>query len=364
METGKHDRTLAGRAPPDGALPAADALLVDDPRFDRHAPLGHHPERPARLSAARSAVAAAAARFQLVAPRAATDEELSRVHSARFVEALSKLRGEAGYLDPDTYVSADSVEVARLAAGSLVAMVDAMLAGPVRRGVALLRPPGHHARPARAMGFCLLNNVAVAAAHARARGVQRVAIVDWDVHHGNGTQEMFWSDPGVLYVSTHQFPFYPGTGDVDETGEGAGAGYTVNVPLAAGGGDAVYASAFERIVLPILESYAPELVLVSAGFDASARDPLAQMQLSPEAFAWMAREVARVADASAPKEQGQGRMALVLEGGYDLVALEAGMKGAVEGMVLGSAPELARSPDDPGVGRAAQAARRVWSSVG
>jgi acetoin utilization deacetylase AcuC-like enzyme len=340
----------------------AHALLVDDPRFDRHSPLGHHPERPERLSAARAAIAnlaAATTTFQPIAPRAATDEELARVHSPRFVEALSKLRGEQGYLDPDTYVSADSVEVARLAAGSLVAMVDAMLSGPVRRGVALLRPPGHHARPARAMGFCLLNNVAVAAAHARARGLQRVAVVDWDVHHGNGTQEMFWRDAGVLYISTHQFPFYPGTGDVDETGEAEGAGYTVNVPLAAGGGDAVYASAFERIILPVVESYAPELILVSAGFDAAARDPLAQMQLSPEAFGWMAREVARAADASA-----LGRMALVLEGGYDLVSLEAGIKASVEGMVLARAPELGRSPDDEGVERAARAAQRVWSSIG
>jgi acetoin utilization deacetylase AcuC-like enzyme len=208
------------------------------------------------------------------------------------------------------------------------------------------------------MGFCLLNNVAVAAAHARARGLQRVAVVDWDVHHGNGTQEMFWHDAGVLYVSTHQFPFYPGTGDVDEAGEAEGTGYTVNVPLGAGGGDAVYASAFERVVLPVVESYAPELILVSAGFDAAARDPLAQMQLSPEAFGWMAREVARLADASA-----HGRMALVLEGGYDLVSLEAGIRSSVEGMVLGRAPELGRSPDDEGVERAVRAARKSWSSI-
>ena len=142
------------------------------------------------------------------------------MHDRRFVEALGKLRGERGYLDPDTYVSAESVEIARLAAGSLIAMVDAMIDGPVPKGVALLRPPGHHARPAKAMGFCLLNNVAVAAAHARSRGLERVAVVDWDVHHGNGTQEMFWSDPHVLYVSTHQSPFYPGTGDADEVGDG------------------------------------------------------------------------------------------------------------------------------------------------
>jgi acetoin utilization deacetylase AcuC-like enzyme len=305
-------------------------LLVDDARFEAHAPLGHHPERPERLAAARAGVKRAGVTLQNVAARPATDDELVRVHDPRFVEALTRLRGDAGYLDPDTYVSAQSVDVARLAAGSLVQMVDGILDGPARQGIALLRPPGHHARPARAMGFCLLNNIAVAAAHARARGVERVAIVDWDVHHGNGTQEMFWRDGHVLYVSTHQFPFYPGTGDVDEVGEGEGAGFTVNVPLAAHAPDAVYASAFERVVLRVLEAYAPGLVLVSAGFDAAARDPLAQMELSAEAFGSMARGLARVAAATAG-----GRMALVLEGGYDLVALEGGVKCAVEGMVDG-----------------------------
>ncbi len=221
----------------------ARAIVLDDRRFDRHLPPGHHPERPERLIAARAALTGAG--FQRIAPRAATEEELARVHDPRFLAGLARLRGHEGHLDADTYVSPESVDVAWLAAGSLVAMVDALLDGPVPKGVALLRPPGHHARPAHAMGFCLLNNVAVAAAHARARGLQRVAVVDWDVHHGNGTQEIFWRDPGVLYLSTHQFPFYPGTGDADEVGQGDGKGYTVNVPLAAGGGDAVYASAFE-----------------------------------------------------------------------------------------------------------------------
>jgi len=336
----------------------APALLVDDPRFDLHAPVGHHPERPERLAAARQAVAHAAAGFERVPPRPATDAELARVHDPGFIEQLSKLGGQEGYLDPDTYVSARSVDVARLAAGSLVAMVDAMIDGPLGKGVALLRPPGHHARPARAMGFCLLNNVAVAAAHARSRGIERVAIVDWDVHHGNGTQEMFWRDPHVLYVSMHQSPFYPGTGGVDEVGEGNGRGYTVNVPLAAGGSDAVYASAFERIVLPVVEAYAPQLVLVSAGFDASARDPLAQMDLSAEAFGWMARELGRLADASA-----KGRMALVLEGGYDLVAVEAGMRSAIEGMVTGRAGDLPHGEDDPGVARAEEWAKKAWAAV-
>jgi acetoin utilization deacetylase AcuC-like enzyme len=337
---------------------SARALLLDDPRFDLHKPPADHPERPERLVAARAAVQKAAARFEPVAAREATDEELTRVHDPRFIEKLMTLRNEQAYLDPDTYVSARSVEVARLAAGSLAAMVEAIVTGPIAKGVALLRPPGHHARPAAAMGFCLLNSVAIAAAHARARGLTRIAVVDWDVHHGNGTQEMFWRQPGVLYVSTHQFPFYPGTGDVDEIGEGEGKGYTVNVPLAAGGGDAIYASAFERVVLPVMAAYAPELVLVSAGFDASARDPLAQMELSAAAFGWMARELALIANASAG-----GRMALVLEGGYDLVAVEAGFHAAIEGMLCGKASELARAPDDEGVARAALWAKKAWPTV-
>jgi acetoin utilization deacetylase AcuC-like enzyme len=338
--------------------PEARALVVDDPRFDRHAPIGHHPERPERLTAVREAIVHAAAHFERVTPRAATDAELGRVHDPRFIEQLSKLGGQEGYLDPDTYVSPESVDVARLAAGSLIAMVDAMIDGPLGKGVALLRPPGHHARPGRAMGFCLLNNVAVAAAHARSRGLERIAIVDLDVHHGNGTQEMFWRDPHVLYVSMHQSPFYPGTGEVDEVGEGDGRGYTVNVPLAAGAGDAVYASAFERVVLPVVETYSPDLVLVSAGFDASARDPLAQMDLSPAAFGWMARKLGRLAERSA-----KGRMALVLEGGYDLVALEAGMRSAIDGMMSGKSEDLARGQDDPGVARATQWAKKTWAAV-
>jgi acetoin utilization deacetylase AcuC-like enzyme len=350
---------------PTSAL-ARQALLVDEPLFDRHEPIGHHPERPQRLGAARSALtpasgtpgAAGAQTFVKIAPRPATDEELARVHDPRFVDGLAKLQGRSGYIDPDTYVSPESFIVARTAAGSLVAMVDALLDGPVSKGVALLRPPGHHARPAQAMGFCLLNNVAVAAAHARARGLERVAVVDWDVHHGNGTQEMFEGDPHVLYVSTHQFPFYPGTGDADETGVSDGRGYTVNIPLAAGGGDAVYAAAFERVVLPVLEEFSPQLVLVSAGFDAAAADPLAQMELSSDAFGWMASRLAEIAARSA-----EGRMALVLEGGYDLVALEAGLRSAAAGMLSGFADPIDRAVDDPSVVRAATWAHKSWTRV-
>jgi acetoin utilization deacetylase AcuC-like enzyme len=339
-------------------------LLVDDRRFELHTPLGHHPERPERLVAAREALGHVRARFDTVAGRPATDDEILRVHRSEYLEKLSTLRGQRGYLDPDTYFSPDTVDVARLAAGSLVAMVGALVAGPVSKGVALLRPPGHHARPGGAMGFCLLNSVAIAAAHARSLGLARVAVVDWDVHHGNGTQEMFWRDPGVVYVSTHQFPFYPGTGDVDEVGEDEGEGFTVNIPLGAGAGDAAYAAAFRRIVIPVLTQYAPELVLVSAGFDAATRDPLAQMDVTAQGFGWMARELAAVADASAG-----GRMALVLEGGYDLVALEGGMRAAIEGCVLGKADEPAAGHDaagydDVGVDRAAAWAKKSWRAVG
>jgi acetoin utilization deacetylase AcuC-like enzyme len=182
--------------------------------------------------------------------------------------------------------------------------------------------------------------------------------VDWDVHHGNGTQEMFYRDPSVLYVSTHQFPFYPGTGDADETGEGEGRGYTVNVPLTAGGADGVYRSAFERVVLPVAEAFAPELVLVSAGFDAAARDPLAEMELSAEAFGWMARALSDVAAKSA-----KARIALVLEGGYDLVALESGLTCAIDGMTSARTFELPRAPDHDDLARAAVAARAAWPCV-
>jgi len=337
----------------------ARALIVDDPRFERHISPPSHPERPERLAAARRAVASSTADFTAVAVRPATEEELSRVHDPRFLESLDKLRGRSTYIDADTFVSPESVDVARLAAGSLVAMVDAMIYGPVGRGIGLLRPPGHHAGPARAMGFCLLNNVAVAAAHARARGLERVAVVDWDVHHGNGTQDIFYRDPHVLYVSTHQFPFYPGTGGSDEVGEGDGTGFTVNIPLAAGGGDAVYAGAFQRIVLPILEAYAPQLILVSAGFDASARDPLAQMEVSADAFGWMARELARVADRS-----GDGRIAVVLEGGYDLGAIETGVRSAIDGALLGRAADVTAIGHDEALDRAARCAHRSWPTVG
>ena len=331
------------------------SMLVDDVVFDRHEPLGYHPERPERLAAARAAVIAAHATFRRVEPRDATEELLERVHDPRFVEALDELRGKRGMLDPDTYVSERSIDAAKRAAGGAADMASAIVKGEAKSGVALLRPPGHHARPAHAMGFCLINNVAVAAAEARARGLDRVAIVDFDVHHGNGTQEIFYRDPHVLYVSLHQFPFYPGTGAAEEIGEGEGKGYTLNVPLYAGGGDGVYRAAFDRIVSPVLEEYAPEMILVSAGFDAAARDPLAEMTLTPSGYGYMAQRLVDQAEKSA-----KGRVALVLEGGYDLVALESGLAETMRAIFERARFDVESSPDSSDVERAARVAKEHW----
>ena len=221
-------------------------------------------------------------------------------------------------LDADTFVCPASIPAARRAAGASVVLVDALLSRTSQWGVALVRPPGHHARPSSAMGFCLLNNVAVAAAHARARGLERVLVLDWDVHHGNGTQEMFYADPNVLYVSLHQAPYYPGTGHSDELGVGEGRGYTVNVPLSAGAGDAAYRAAFERLVCPIVEQYKPELTLISAGFDAHERDPLGGMAISDAGYSWLTRAISNTLPPGQP-------VGLVLEGGYDLAGLEGAL---------------------------------------
>jgi acetoin utilization deacetylase AcuC-like enzyme len=358
QETGRQPGGQSARTEPPPRPPVA---LLDDTRFDAHAPLRYHPERPERLIAARAAAVRAAEagiRWDAVPAREASDEELARVHTEEYIERLDRMRGQVAHVDPDTYVVEGSIEAARLAAGGLVALVDAILDEKAEKGLALVRPPGHHARPDQAMGFCLINNVAVAAAHARMRGVAKVAIVDWDVHHGNGTQEMFWTDPQVMYVSTHQYPFYPGTGAVNEIGEGEGRGFTVNVPLSAGGGDAIYHGAFERVILPVLDEFAPELVLVSAGFDPATRDPLAQMEVSATAFGWMARALRQVADTHA-----QGRAILVLEGGYDLPSLEAGLGAAVRGLVLGDAGPLPATPDHPDLARAVRMAKKAGHKV-
>lgn len=328
--------------------------VVDDPTFDAHRPRGQHPERPERLEAARSGLDAAlpaSARHALPASEA-NDEALCRVHAPAYVRALRDALGRgSGHLDPDTYFSEGSAEAAWRAAGGAAALAQHLLEPAHGAGIALLRPPGHHARPSASMGFCMLNNVAVAAAEALAQGAERVAIVDWDVHHGNGTQEAFYEDPRVLFVSTHQFPFYPGTGSAAEVGVGAGAGFTANIPMPAGVGPAAYGEAFRALVLPLLEAYAPELLLVSAGFDAHERDPLAGLSLDADTFGAMTTALRRHAETH---DIGLG---LLLEGGYDLDALEASVAASARAL-RGEVTELPE--DEPSAGaKAAIDATRV-----
>ena len=248
----------------------------------------------------------------------APQEAVERIHDAGYVAALHRAAAAGGgWLDADTLVAPDSVDVALVAAGAAIAGVDAALDGQTDRSFALVRPPGHHATPARGMGFCLLNTVAIAAAHALSRGLARVLVIDWDVHHGNGTQDAFLETDQVLFCSIHQSPLYPGTGAATERGVGRGAGFTLNVPLPAGQGDREYLSAFDDQIAPLAEQYRPELVLISAGFDAHAADPIGGMRLSEEGFAALTARVMALAGTS----PARGKVVAVLEGGYDPDAL-------------------------------------------
>jgi acetoin utilization deacetylase AcuC-like enzyme len=263
-----------------------------------------------------------------VPPRDATVDELARVHSRALVE---QVRAAADpyrdhWLDVDTYVVGKSYDAALRAAGGVLAAADAVLDGSVGSAFCLVRPPGHHATPGHAMGFCLFNNVAVAAAHLlEARGLSRIAIVDFDVHHGNGTQDIFYRDGRVLYFSTHQHPYYPGTGNYSETGEGPGKGAIVNVPLPAGCGDEPYLRAYREVCAPAVRRFRPEFILVSAGFDAHFADPLAQMLVSTKGYFQIASLLRELAG-----ELCEGRMVYALEGGYDHTGLAWSVRACID----------------------------------
>ncbi len=259
--------------------------------------------------------------------RDATVEELARVHDPRYIEGVARVAAEGGgWADPDTLITPRSYDVALRAAGGVLAGLDSVMSGGVGSAFCVVRPPGHHAPPRHAMGFCIFNNVAVAAAAAReAHGLERVAIVDFDVHHGNGTQDAFYDDPTVLYVSTHEYPFYPGTGPAVETGSGDGRGYTINIPMPDGCGDNAYRRTFDEVVLPALDRFRPQLILVSAGYDAHFADPLAGESLSVDGYGDLVAMIA-----SAAERICNGRVLFALEGGYDLLALPWSVRRTLE----------------------------------
>ncbi|MGH7228774.1 MAG: histone deacetylase family protein [Nitrospiraceae bacterium] len=285
-----------------------------------------HPESPDRLRAIVSRLKAGGVldRLILIEPTSVADEWITQVHEASYLTSLKRRAPVSGRvsLDPDTSISAGSLPAAYLAAGGVLAAADAIMAGRVDHAFCAIRPPGHHAESDRAMGFCLFNNVAIAARYLQRRhGVARVLIVDWDVHHGNGTQHTFDDDPSVLFFSTHQYPHYPGTGRANERGKGKGEGLTINVPMSAGQGDEDYREIFERVLVPAADAYKPEFVLISAGFDAHRDDPLASMGLTEEGYAALTGIVAGIA-----RRHSKSRVLSCLEGGYNLNALAASVE--------------------------------------
>ena len=294
-------------------------IVLDKLYFDHENGMGH-PESPERLLAIIDMLKTTKLLEEVVRieARDGTKDEVSLVHDPKYFDLIASTRGKARvFLDPDTSTCPVSFNAAVRAVGGMLSSIESVLKGEVDIGFPLVRPPGHHAERDRAMGFCLFNNIAVGAAYlVKAKGIQRVLVVDWDVHHGNGTQNMFYSSSEVLYFSTHQYPYYPGTGGINEVGKEDGAGYTVNVPLPAGMGDKEYMRIFSEILGPVIDQYKPHFILVSAGFDAYFEDPLGGMRVTPQGFAQMTRFLKESAE-----KHCDGRMVLILEGGYNLDGL-------------------------------------------
>ncbi len=347
--------------------------IFNDPLFVSHDPGFDHPESPERLRVINEVLQKEQVKEHFIFPEfvAAKHAIIGMNHSKDLMNRVAETAGKMfDALDPDTKTSPDSYAAAILAVGALTTGVDLLVNGKIDNGFALVRPPGHHAEKSRSMGFCLFNNVAVAAHHAITNcGLKRVMIVDWDLHHGNGTQNSFYETDKVLYVSTHQFPYYPGTGDVQETGKGKGEGYTVNIPLPGYQGDMDYAAIFNDIIVPLGKEYKPELILISCGFDIYKADPLGLMEVSIEGFAYLTRCMVELAE-----EVCSGRLLVTLEGGYDLTAQRDGALAVLSELCgekletghpinLGKdrAAELAKAKSEhPAIDQAMTVAKRVW----
>ncbi len=321
-------------------------------KFRDHKTGDGHPESPSRMEAIRRALDAPSleGKYVPLEPRSAERDEVLLLHTERhYEEVLGTRNRDSVYLDEDTVTSPGSADVALLAVGAVLTSVDAVLDGQVDNAFALVRPPGHHAKPDKAMGFCLFNNIAVAAQYAlRNRGLKRVLIVNFDLHHGNGTQKAFYTSPEVLFISTHQWPYYPGTGGLKEIGKDAGRGFTLNVPLSGGTGDEECVQVFRKIVGPVGREFSPDLVLVSAGFDAHKKDPLGTLQLTPSGYAALTKEILDIAH-----DVCGGRAVFSLEGGYHLAGLEESvtrvvevMAGESEGAKIQPASDVASSTID------------------
>lgn len=321
----------------------ADAAIFFDPLFEQHETGFGHPERPERLPVALSALKESGLldKVEVKSPRDATVDEIELVHTPKYIEVVKKVADSGGgNLDMDTALSGASYRAALRAAGALLDSVDGCLNGDFQRSFCLVRPPGHHALPGRGMGFCLFNNIAIGACYAMSKKKRRrVMIVDWDAHHGNGTQQIFYDDPAVLYVSLHQYPHYPGTGWLDETGRGKGKGYTMNFPFPPGTGEEHYLQAFEKVIIPAGRRFAPELLMLSAGYDSHDGDLLCSMRLTDSSYGKLTDCLVGLADACCG-----GMLIVTLEGGYNLEAEARSIVQTVAGLSGVDVPSKDDSP--------------------